>query len=133
MFNDNYFKQIYIIDFGLAKKVRDTKRNGRDIIGTENFCSINVMNGIEYSYRDDLISIGYIMLYLLHDNLKWEDQTTCEIREAKQLKNILEMCENNIWLKKYFSHCYGLSFNKKPSYSFINHLLTDSVKYIFNT
>ena len=51
--------QIYLIDFGLAKKYRSSKGNHvkftmtKHITGTPRFCSINAMRGVEQSRRDD--------------------------------------------------------------------------------
>ena len=69
---------IYIIDFGLCKKYRSSK-TGKHILpktigtmsGTLKYASLNVLNGKELSRRDDLISLGYMLIYLLKRNLPW--------------------------------------------------------------
>jgi len=64
---------VYIIDFGLCKKYIDNNnshiemKTGKTIIGTPNFVSINVHNGVEPSRRDDLISAAYIILYIINN------------------------------------------------------------------
>ena len=67
---------IYIIDFGLCKKYRSSKtwkhilpKTIATMSGTLKYASLNVLNGKESSRRDDLISLGYMLIYLLKRNL----------------------------------------------------------------
>jgi Serine/threonine protein kinase len=63
---------LYIIDFGLSKKYRDstTKQHikfsdKRSLTGTARYASINSHIGNEQSRRDDIESIVYVVVYLL--------------------------------------------------------------------
>ena len=69
---------LYLIDFGLAKKyMRDGKiipfKKGRIMTGALRYASINSMLGFEQSRRDDLESIGYLMVYFLKGELPWQN------------------------------------------------------------
>ena len=89
--SEKYPQTLYIIDFGLAKKYckyQNNKENsedsqdiehivcetGRNITGTERYVSINVHDGLTPSRRDDLESIGYVLVYLLMGKLPWSNK-----------------------------------------------------------
>ena len=122
LFDSFKTEKLFIIDFGLSKKYKINNkhishRDNKNIVGSLNFCSIYNMMGNECSRRDDLISLGYVFLYLEVDNLPWENiKNKDEIKKMKQLKNI-DIC-NNI-LKKYLNYCYSLDFSQKPDYNFL--------------
>ncbi|MED6152896.1 Casein kinase 1-like protein 3, partial [Stylosanthes scabra] len=59
-------KQVYIIDFGLAKRFRDPITNNHIP------CSRNAHLGFEQSRRDDLESLGYVLVYFIRGSLPWQ-------------------------------------------------------------
>ena len=68
-----------MIDFGMCKKFKDDRNNQhtiykekKSIVGTVRYSSINTQLGIEYSRRDDLESIGYLLIYLATGSLPWK-------------------------------------------------------------
>jgi serine/threonine protein kinase len=70
---------IYLIDFGLSKRWQCPrtgkhilKKAKKGIIGTAEFLSLNGCAGGEQSRKDDLIALGYILVWLLRKGqLPW--------------------------------------------------------------
>ncbi|TFK25861.1 kinase-like protein [Coprinopsis marcescibilis] len=72
---------VNIIDFGLAKKFRDSVTqthipyyrhpDGLHGVGTSLFASINTHLGIDASRRDDLESLAYMLIYFMRGTLPW--------------------------------------------------------------
>jgi len=67
---------IYMIDFGLAKKFREPKdeqhisyREGKGMVGTVHWASINAHLRSEQSRRDDLESLGYVLMHFFRNKL----------------------------------------------------------------
>ena len=61
---------VHMIDFGLTRSVINKKtgkhidfRTGKNLVGTARFVSINAHLGYELSRRDDLLTLGYVMVY----------------------------------------------------------------------
>jgi serine/threonine protein kinase len=118
------WRDIYIIDFGLCKKYIDDNnkhlemKTGKTIIGTPNFVSINVHNGCEPSRRDDLISVAYIILYLINGGLPW--QAPREMKVIKMQKMcICEWSKTPIELVEYLKYCESLKFDEAPNYDYL--------------
>ncbi len=135
--NANDTNMLYIIDFGLAKVYRHnrehvSKRGGRMLLGTARFVSINTHNGISPSRRDDIESIGYVMIYLLLGELPWQG-ISCDTEQEKHLIGELKK-KINLWdlsrekgipeeIIFFIEHARMLDYSEEPDYSFLSNLL----------
>ncbi|KIK96562.1 hypothetical protein PAXRUDRAFT_10721 [Paxillus rubicundulus Ve08.2h10] len=71
--------RIMFVDYGIAcprPQVSSTKRydpelQRKQVVGTLKWASLNAHNGLHLSWRDDLISLSYVLLFLLRGNLPW--------------------------------------------------------------
>jgi serine/threonine protein kinase len=93
---DRFSTQIFLIDFGLSKKYRDVKSHEHlrmttenDLNGTARYASISTLRGIEPSRRDDMESLGYVLIWLLKGTLPWIGVQGKNRRE--KYKNILDL------------------------------------------
>jgi serine/threonine protein kinase len=80
-------KQFYMIDFGFCKKYSVTAEpaSTNSLVGSPNYASINAHDCIELSRRDDLESLGYMLMYLYLGKLPWADSTDQETIRIQKL------------------------------------------------
>lgn len=132
--------QVNVIDFGLAKKFRDPKthihipyRENKNLTGTARYASINTHLGIEQSRRDDIESLGYVLMYFLRGHLPWQGlkaatkkQKYEKISEKKMATPVEVLCKGfPMEFATYFQYCRSLRFDDKPDYSYLRKLLRD--------
>ncbi|URE37972.1 casein kinase [Musa troglodytarum] len=132
--------QVYIIDYGLAKKYRDLQthkhipyRENKNLTGTARYASVNTHLGVEQSRRDDLESLGYVLMYFLRGSLPWQGlkagtkkQKYDKISEKKMLTSVEVLCRSYPpEFVSYFHYCRSLRFEDKPDYSYLKRLFRD--------
>ncbi|XP_074562412.1 casein kinase 1-like [Curcuma longa] len=133
-------KQVYIIDYGLAKKYRDLQthkhipyRENKNLTGTARYASVNTHLGVEQSRRDDMESLGYVLMYFLRGSLPWQGlkvgtkkQKYDKISEKKMLTPIEALCKSYpSEFISYFHYCRSLRFEDKPDYAYLKRLFRD--------
>jgi len=142
--DSNY--KLYIIDFGIAKiyrhnNIHNSETQIRSLIGSVNFSSLNVLNLIEPSRRDDIESLLYILFYLLLDNSTYSIYDTLNTNEKKNidiLVTFLQDKSNNVLnkktinytsLDKVFKYIRRLKYNQVPNYDYIIILISESFSH----
>lgn len=149
---ENSSSLIYCIDFGLSKKYKDSKmdnmpyRENRSLIGTARYASVNNHLGIEQSRRDDLESIGYLLLFFIKKRLPWQgcQGSTKNEKYNKILDKKLSiptevLCKDlPVEFSIYLNYVKNLKYNERPDYNFLKGLLFDLLcahyheKYVFD-
>ena len=130
---------IYVVDFGLCKRYISPK-TGKHIPekitgkfnGTLIYSSPNVVKGIESSRRDDLISLGYMLIYLYKRNLPWESNflnlnkekyyQLIKLKETNGFKKLFKNIPDE--LAEYINYSRKLKFEEKPNYDYLRSLFT---------
>merc|ERR1712176_1743232 len=131
---------IYIIDFGLAKRYRDPRTHrhipyveGKSLTGTARYASINTHLGIEQSRRDDLESLGYVLMYFNRGQLPWQGlkantkkEKYNRIAEKKMSTPVEILCKHfPTEFATYLNYCRALRFDDKPDYAYLRRLFRD--------
>jgi len=129
--------QLYAIDFGLSRSYRDAKTNRhiscakhKSLTGSAGYASINAHLGIEQSRRDDLESIGLIVIYFALGSLPWQGmkaESRKEFNKKVMVQKILTPAEILCGslppeFATYLNYCRTLIFNEKPEYNSLRHL-----------
>lgn len=132
--------QIYIIDFGLAKKYRDRSTHthipyidNKPLTGTARYASLNTHLGIEQSRRDDLESLGFVFMYFNRGSLPWQGlkaqskkEKYNKIAQKKQETSTETLCRNfPPEFAIYLNYCRSLKFEEKPEYKYLRRLFRD--------
>jgi len=129
--------KLFIIDFGLAKKYRDGRtrlhimyREDKNLTGTARYASINAHLGIEQSRRDDMESLGYVLMYFNRGSLPWQGlkaatkkQKYEKISEKKMSTPVDILCRGfPAEFAMYINYTKGLRFEESPDYMYLRQL-----------
>lgn len=132
--------QVNVIDFGLSKKYRDPRthfhipyREKKNLTGTARYASVNSHLGMEQSRRDDMESLGYIMLYFCRGSLPWQGLRATTKRD--KYRRILEkkmMTPTEVLCRGlpnefavYLNYTRSLRFDDKPDYNYLRRIFRD--------
>lgn len=130
---------LYLIDFGIStfyinddRKIKPNKPI-EYIIGSPNYVSYFLHEGNTYSRRDDMISLGYIYIFLHCKELPWEkiniedtihqefeikhekNKIRKKLKSLNEIHNVVNKINTNI--VTYFSFCYYLEYYDEPNYT----------------
>jgi serine/threonine protein kinase len=147
--------KLHLIDFGLSKKCIKDKihipfKENVPRVGSLRYMSKHTHRSAESSYRDDIVSIGYLIVYLFVGSLPWKavaKELTLVEKHQKvlQVKNKISnerLCHKLICnnctannptdackcsfkeaMCKYFDYSDSLTFGQVPDYAFLTSLI----------
>ena len=130
---------IFIIDFGLAKCYKSSDGEhipfieGKNLTGTARYASINTHIGQEQSRRDDLESLGFVLMYFNKGSLAWQGLPARTKKEKyekirdKKLSTSIESLTKGLpeEFAIYLNYCRSLKFEEKPDIGYLRKLFKD--------
>ncbi|KAK9931193.1 hypothetical protein M0R45_018480 [Rubus argutus] len=112
-------KRYISLIMAFAKKYRDLQthkhipyRENKNLTGTARNASVNTHRGVEQSRRDDLESLGYVLMYFLRGSLPWQG-----LKAGTKKQKYDKISE-----KKMFT---SIEVLHKPDYSYLKRLFQD--------
>eukprot|EP01017_Pseudomicrothorax_dubius_P043330 TRINITY_DN7195_c0_g1_i1.p1 TRINITY_DN7195_c0_g1~~TRINITY_DN7195_c0_g1_i1.p1 ORF type:complete len:566 (-),score=100.28 TRINITY_DN7195_c0_g1_i1:35-1732(-) len=127
-------KNLHLIDFGLSKAWRDSQtgkhipyKENKGLVGTARYASLSTHMGVEQARRDDLESIGYVLIYFLKGKLPWQNlrcdsrsDKYAKIAEVKMRTPIETLCRDlPSEFSQYVNYVRNLGFADMPDYKFL--------------
>ena len=142
--NNETKSTIYIVDFGLSKKYIDLSnyefnpfKNTRTFTGTYRFCSLRSHKRLEQSRRDDLESLGYMLIYFFKKELPWQgikddpkkkENRSNLIFKVKRNLSIDELCNGcPDFMVEYIRYCRMLKYTEVPNYLMLKSLFINAM------
>ena len=126
---------IYMIDFGLSREFKRGRKHihyseSRSLTGTLRYASMRNHIGIEQSRRDDLESLGYMLVYFMKGKLPWQG---LKGRDKKEQRNKIKFTKMSTRLSdlcsglpaefyNYLCYCRNLEFSETPNYTYLKGL-----------
>ena len=133
--NAQNISELYLIDFGLSASFIDQnnkhiqmKTNER-LIGTPRYMSVNTQQHLTPSRRDDLESLGYILIYLHKGELPWQSQH----EKSFALKQAFGWAYTNTIIGEFIifiQYCRNLKFTDEPNYEYLRNILTNLARIL---
>lgn len=130
--------KVHIIDLGLANEYYNFEtgchipmQKGLGFVGSMEFASVRGHMGVEQSRRDDLESIGYVLISLLIGNLPWSrgshdcsaEQWYKTCARTKATMPLSQMCKGcPPQFQSYLQYCRRLAFDEDPDYDYLRDL-----------
>lgn len=140
---DKTMNKIYLIDYGLSKEYRNPAtlahrplKADKNLTGTARYASLNTHLGYEQSRRDDLESLGFMLVYFMKGRLPWQGlkaenkfEKYAKIKKVKEETSIYKLCEdlpNEIYL--YMIHVRNLQYEESPDYGYLESLFENGLR-----
>ena len=130
---------VFMIDFGLTRLVINPKTGKhipfvgmKNLIGTCRYVSVNSHKGFELSRRDDLITLGYVMINLIKGSLPWQgisiSKHSARYRKVGKFKQSYpneKLCSGcPVQFLHYMDYVMSLGFEEMADFTMLKGLIT---------
>ncbi len=131
---------IYLIDYNFSCKYRSTRtgkhvkyKNAKVSVGSLKFASLKANKGFIQSRRDDLESLGYLLIFLAVGSLPWSFideekdpykryEKTVKMKESIEPEKLCKgLCKEFL---EYIKYSKKLGFEDEPDYNYLRNLFT---------
>ena len=150
LFGINDPNVIYLTEFRFCAKYRSSKTGKHikhDFIGKFTggllYSSANAQRGMQQSRKDDLESLGYVILYIFKGKLPWDLENlenldlmnlnekeiylkTYRMKKFIPIEKLCKDCPSE--LEDYFKYIRSLKFEEEPNYEQLKNLFIDIIK-----
>ncbi|PBK67948.1 kinase-like protein [Armillaria solidipes] len=129
---------IKIIDFGISKPFShgqpskyDLLKDRRAIIESVSWASLNSHSGIELALHDDVESLAYTALFLLHGSLPWHlrPRDEFQLRSQEIVRHMKSNCSGKDLSEGFpgdlLDYSRSLDFDQLPDYAKFRHGISD--------
>ncbi|KAH7716118.1 protein casein kinase I-like 4 [Aphelenchoides avenae] len=139
---------LHLLDFGLAKEYlvgpKGARRNRHILervhahrnIGMVMYRSGHGLRGCEQSRRDDMESLGYMLIEIINGSLPWADvEYNPNLSKAQRNRDIYNLQRQTDWhnecptMADYIAHCRRLGFQREPDYNYLVNCLRKNLTY----
>ena len=133
---------LYLLDFGLAKKYRSSRTlvqypliKKKKLTGTSRYASIHALEELEQSRRDDLESVGYVLMYFLRGGLPWQglkikskEDRYKKILAKKKETSSEELCKGfPDEFREFVEYTRNLEYTEQPDYEMLRNKFVNLV------
>lgn len=142
-------RRVLLVDFGLFKQYVNPEtmehipdEENHQLMGTPRYASVSCHLGHQLSRRDDLESLGYVLVFLLAGGLPWaiEEATAPQDRQMEIYDQMATMKQqmgpagltSHYRIPEVFArlidYAQNLRFNQEPDYGFLRGLFTAELR-----
>lgn len=124
-----------LIDFSITMQYHDLAthahtpyQQGCPFVGTPAFASVNHHLGIQSSHHNDIKSLAYMLIYLLHGSLPWFNCNSSVLSQDAILKMkqdimVKELCGDTPHVfATFLKYLCSLAYAEKPDYIYLHSL-----------
>jgi len=97
--------------------------------GTPMWASRHSLRGEALSFRDDLHSLAYCLVYFLRGTLPWTEEDSKDAAKLARIKAeipVAELCKRFPRPSaRFVKHCFSLDFSSTPNYPYLRNCMLD--------